>query len=58
MNQDVAYARNTKSGCKAVSGVCLTFGSQNLNSQQEKALAEFFGRSDVLVNLPTGYGKS
>ena len=34
---------------KAVSGVCSTFGVQNLNPQQEKAVAE---------NLPTGYGKS
>ena len=42
---------------KAVSGVCLTFGVQNLNPQQEKAVSEFLGRSDVFVNLPTGYGK-
>jgi len=38
---------------KAVSGVCLTFGVQNLNPQQEKALAEFLSGSDVFVNLPT-----
>ena len=42
---------------KAVSGVCSTFGVQNLNPQQEKAVAEFFSGSDVFVNLPTGYGK-
>ena len=40
---------------EAVSGVCLTFGVQNLNSQQRKALAEFLSGSDVFVNLPTGY---
>ena len=46
---------------KAVSqvfSVCSTFGVQNLNLQQEKAAAEFLSRSDVFVNLPTGYGKS
>ena len=32
---------------KAVSGVCLTFGVQNLNPQQEKAVSEFLGGSDV-----------
>ena len=42
---------------KAVSGVCLTFGVQNLNPQQEKAVAEFRSGRDVFVNLPTGYGK-
>ena len=42
---------------KAVSGVCSTFGVQNLNPQQEKAVAEFLSGSDVLVNLPTGHGK-
>ena len=36
---------------KEVSGVCSTFGVQNLNPQQEKALAEFLGGSDVFVNL-------
>ena len=36
---------------KAVSGVCLTFGVQNLNQQQKKALAEFLSGSDVFVNL-------
>ena len=42
---------------KAVSGVCSTFGVQNLNPQQEKAVTEFLRGSDVFVNLPTGYGK-
>ena len=37
---------------KTISGVCLTFGVQNLNLQQEKALAEFLSGSDVFVNLP------
>jgi len=41
---------------KAVSGVCLTFGAQNLNPQQEKALAEFLSGSDVFLNLPTMFG--
>ena len=40
---------------KAVSGVCLTFGVQNLNPQQEKTLAEFLRGSDVFVNLPTTF---
>ena len=42
---------------KAVSGVCSTIGVQNLNLQQEKAVAEFLSGSDVFVNLATGYGK-
>ena len=42
---------------KAVSGVCSTFGVQNHNPQEEKAVAEFLGGSDVFVNLTTGYGK-
>jgi len=42
---------------KAVSGVCLTFGVQNLNLQQEKALAEFLSGSDVFVNLPTTFAR-
>ena len=41
----------------AVSGVCSTFGVQNLNPQQEKAVAEFLSGSDVFLNLLTGYGK-
>jgi len=40
---------------KAVSGVCLTFGVQNLNPQQQKALAEFLSGSIVFVNLPTTF---
>jgi len=40
---------------KAVPGVCLTFGVQNLNPQQEKTLAEFLRGSDVFVNLPTTF---
>ena len=38
---------------QAVSGVCLTFGAQNPNLQQEKALVEFLSGSDVFINLPT-----
>ena len=48
---------NATSQVKAVSGVCSTFGVENLNPQQEKAIAEFLSGSDVFVNLPTGYGK-
>ena len=33
----------------AVSGVCLTFGVQNLNPQQEKALAEFLVEAMYLL---------
>ena len=52
--------RNTQANAtrvKAVSDVCSTFGDQNLNPQQEKAVAEFLSGTDVFVNLPTGYGK-
>ena len=30
---------------------------QNLNPQQEEAIAEFLSGSDVFVNLAMGYGK-
>ena len=50
-------SRASATRVKAVSGVCLTFGVQNLNLQQEKAVAEFLSGSDVFVNLPTGHGK-
>ena len=42
---------------KAVSSVCLIFGVQNLNPEQERAVADFLSGSDVFINLPTGYGK-
>ena len=52
-------ANATRLSCpKAVSGVYPTFGLQKLYPQQEKALSEFLSRSDVFVNLPTGYKKS
>jgi len=38
-----------------VYSVCLTFGVQYLNPQQEKALAEFLSGSNVFVNLPTTF---
>ena len=47
----------SRASVKAVSGVCSTFGVQNLNPQQEKAVAEFLSGTDVFVNLPTGHGK-
>ena len=53
----IRKSRANATRVKAISGVCSTFGVQNLNPQQEMAVAEFLGRSDVFVNLPTGYGK-
>ena len=50
-------SRASATRVKAVSDVCSTFGVQNLNLQQEKAVAEFLSGSDVFVNLPTGHGK-
>ena len=50
-------SRASATRVKAASGVCSTFGVQNLNPQQEKAFAEFLSGSDVFVNLPTGHGK-
>jgi len=44
---------------RAVSSVCSKFGISRLNSFQMKAISEFSkGKSDIYVNLPTGYGKS
>ena len=50
-------SRASAARVKAVSGLCSTFGAQNLNPKQEKAVAEFLSGSDVFVNLPSGYGK-
>ena len=50
-------SRASATRVKVVSGVCSTFGVQNLNPQQEKAVAEFLSGGDVFVNLPTGHGK-
>ena len=38
--------------------VCRVFGVTDLFPEQEKALKAFIDRSDVLLNLPTGFGKS
>ena len=38
--------------------VCRVFGVTNLFPEQEKALKAFIDKSDVLLNLPTGFGKS
>lgn len=44
---------------RAVSSVCSKFGISRLNSFQMKPISEFSkGKSDIYVNLPTGYGKS
>ena len=37
---------------------CLIFGVSKLFPQQEKAIKAFVSRKDVLVILPTGFGKS
>ena len=38
--------------------VCRVSGVTNLFPEQEKALKAFIDKSDVLLNLPTGFGKS
>jgi len=48
--------RANATSLKAISGVCLTFGVQNVNQQQEKAPTEFLSGSDVFVNLPKTRG--
>ena len=41
------------------SKVCSIFGFEKLNKHQEEALQQIVEmKSDVYVNLPTGYGKS
>ena len=43
----------------ALSTVCSRFTISCLNPYQKKAISEFVkGKSDIYVNLPTGYGKS
>ena len=43
----------------AVRKVCKVFGFDSLNKHQEAALRFVFeSKSDVFVNLPTGFGKS
>ena len=36
---------------------CRVFGVTKLFPEQEKALKAFIDKSDVLINLPTGFGK-
>ena len=44
---------------RALSTVCSWFTNSCLNPHQEKVISEFVkGKSDIFVNLPTGYGKS
>ena len=43
--EDGRKSRAHATRLKAVSGVCSIFGVQNLNPQQEKALAEFLSGS-------------
>lgn len=44
---------------RAVSTVCSVFKISRLNRFQLSAIEEFVkGKSDIFVNLPTGYGKS
>ena len=44
---------------RAVSTVCSKFKISRLNAFQMEAISEFVkGKSDIFVNLPTGYGKS
>ena len=43
----------------SIEKACLIFGVTNkLFLEKEKALKAFIGQSDVLLNLPTGFGKS
>ena len=37
---------------------CRVFDVTKSFPEQEKALKAFIGKSDVLLNLPTGFGKS
>ena len=44
---------------RALSTVCSRFTNSCLNPYQKKAISEFVKeKSDILANLPTGYGKS
>ena len=50
---------NTSDLDGALSTVCSRFTISCLNPYQKKAISEFVkGKSDIFVNLPTGYGKS
>ena len=42
----------------AVQKACHVFGVEKLFPEQENALKAFISREDVLLNLPTGFGKS
>ena len=37
---------------------CETFSTRELNAYQKEVIVEFVQKTDVFVNLPTGYGKS
>ena len=42
----------------AVQKACHVFRVEKLFPEQENALKAFISREDVLLNLPTGFGKS
>ena len=55
----------SKDKCKTAENVdaciekaCRVFGVTKLFPEQEKALKAFINKNDVLLNLPTGFGKS
>ena len=56
---ELAQTRKTKMAEDALRKVCEVFGFDSLNKHQEEALRFVFeSKSDVFVNLPTGFGKS
>ena len=42
----------------SIEKACLIFGVTKLFLEKEKALKALIGQNDVLLNLPTGFGKS
>ena len=56
---ELAQTRKTKMAEDALRKVCEVFGFDSLNKHQEEALRFVFeSKSDVSVNLPTGFGKA
>ena len=50
--------RRRKNVNASIEKACRVFGVTKLFPLQEKALKAFIDKSDVLLNLPTGFGKS
>ena len=58
INHRCAMVTETTMLDKAIIAACSTIGLASLKAKQREAILKFVGGQDVLISLPTGYGKS